>query len=58
MNKRISELPDFVGKDTALLCEKRGSEICLRSGINQAESVILIGLISLLVERGIIENEA
>ena len=49
-NKKVSELPDFPGKDLAFEVQKRGIQAVDGLRFVQAESVMLIGLIQVVAE--------
>lgn len=57
---KISELPAFVGKKLLLEAQAKGVEIVGKTGdtrvILDAAAVTLIGLASLLVERGVMKE--
>lgn len=56
-NKRISDLPDFVGKKLLLEAQETGVRIIGgESWTTDAMPIMLIGLANILVERGIVKE--
>lgn len=53
MSRKLSEFPDFVGRDLLMLAEKRGLEVTGGELGTGATAIILIGLVSLMAERNI-----
>ena len=50
-NKRLSELPPFVGKDLLMECEKRGVAILEGLGITDWNNAVLVGLVNKIAEQ-------
>lgn len=56
MNKKLSDLAEFPGRDPAIELMARGKDVT--GGVfSDANSVLLLGLIDYLVEQGIIPSD-
>ena len=54
---KLSDLPAFQGRDLLLAAQRRGMEVFTGRQLLPADQIILVGLASLLVERGVLPDE-